>query len=128
MLPKTLKIFIAFIKGTAMTSLSITMKGQVTLKRDLLQHLGLKPGERIELDKLPGGELRLRAARPAGTIDSFIGRHKGRLKKPLTIDEMNDIAAAGWAGEPGKSPSIPMCWCAPCSRTTPARAKPPPRC
>ena len=83
-----------------MTSLSITMKGQVTLKRDLLQHLGLKPDERIELDKLPGGELRLRAARPAGTIDSFIGRHKGRLKKPLTIDEMNDIAAAGWAGEP----------------------------
>ena len=74
-----------------MTSLSITMKGQVTLKRDLLQHLGLKPGERIELDKLPGGELRLRAARPAGTIDSFIGRHKGRLKKPLTIDEMNAL-------------------------------------
>ena len=78
-----------------MTSLSITMKGQVTLKRDLLQHLGLKPGERIELAKLPGGELRLRAARPAGTIDRFIGKHKGRLKKPLTIDEMNDIAAAG---------------------------------
>lgn len=84
-----------------MASLAVTAKGQVTLKRDLLQHLGIKPGERIEFEKLPGGELRVRAARPSGTIDSFIGRHAGKLKKPLTIEEMNDIIAAGWAGELG---------------------------
>jgi bifunctional DNA-binding transcriptional regulator/antitoxin component of YhaV-PrlF toxin-antitoxin module len=82
-----------------MTSLTVTMKGQVTLKRDLLQHLGIKPGERVEFDKLPGGELRVKAARPAGMIDNFIGRHAGKVQKPLTIEEMNDIAAAGWAGE-----------------------------
>ncbi|GHU08451.1 hypothetical protein FACS1894158_17740 [Betaproteobacteria bacterium] len=57
-----------------MTSLSVTAKGQVTLKRDLLQHLGVRPGERIDFDKLPGGELRVRAARPDGTIGNFIGR------------------------------------------------------
>ncbi len=82
-----------------MTSLTVTMKGQVTLKRELLQHLGIKPGERIALEKLPGGELRLRAERPAGTISSFIGRHAGKIKKPLTVDEINEIAASGWAGE-----------------------------
>jgi bifunctional DNA-binding transcriptional regulator/antitoxin component of YhaV-PrlF toxin-antitoxin module len=82
-----------------MTSLAVTMKGQVTLKRDLLRHLGIKPGERVEFDKLPGGELRVRAARPAGTIDNLIGRHAGKVRKPLTIEEMNDIAATGWAGE-----------------------------
>jgi bifunctional DNA-binding transcriptional regulator/antitoxin component of YhaV-PrlF toxin-antitoxin module len=82
-----------------MTSLAVTMKGQVTLKRDLLQHLGIKPGERIEFDKLPGGELRVKAAKPTGTIDSFIGRHAGRVKKPMTIEEMNEIAASGWAGD-----------------------------
>jgi bifunctional DNA-binding transcriptional regulator/antitoxin component of YhaV-PrlF toxin-antitoxin module len=86
-------------KGFPMTSLAVTMKGQVTLKRDLLQHLGIKPGERIDFDKLPGGELRVKAARPAGTIDSFIGRHAGKLKKPMTIEEMNEIAASGWADE-----------------------------
>jgi hypothetical protein len=48
---------------------------------------------------LPGGELRVKAARPAGTIDDFIGRHAGKMKKPLTIEEMNEIAASGWAGE-----------------------------
>ncbi len=83
-----------------MTSLAVTVKGQVTLKRDLLQHLGIKPGERVELEKLPGGELRLRAARPAGTIDGFLDALNGKLtlEKPLSIEEMNEIAAAGWAG------------------------------
>jgi antitoxin PrlF len=82
-----------------MASLTVTAKGQVTLKRDLLQHLGIKPGERVEFEKLPGGELKVRAARPSGTIDSFIGRYAGRLKKPLSIEKMNEIIAAGWAGE-----------------------------
>ena len=84
-----------------MASLSVTVKGQVTLKRDLLQHLGIKPGERVEFEKLPGGELRVRAARPSGTIEGFFHALDGkvRLQKPLTIEEMNEIAAAGWAGQ-----------------------------
>jgi len=82
-----------------MPTLAVTMKGQVTLKRDLLRHLGIRPGERVELDLLPGGELRLKATRPSGTIDDFIGRHKGKVQKALTIEEMNDIISSGWAGE-----------------------------
>lgn len=84
-----------------MASQAVTVKGQVTLKRDLLQHLGIKPGERIDFEKLPGGELRVRAARPGGTIDSFFHALDGKVKmqKPLTLEEMNDIAAAGWAGQ-----------------------------
>jgi len=82
-----------------MPTLAVTMKGQVTLKRDLLRHLGIRPGERVELDLLPGGELRLKATRPPGTIDDFIGRHKGKVQKALTIEEMNDIISSGWAGE-----------------------------
>lgn len=82
-----------------MTSLTVTMKGQVTLKRELLQHLGIKAGDRIVLDKLPGGVLRVRAEQPAGSIATFIGRHAGKVKTPLTLDEINAIAASGWAGE-----------------------------
>ncbi|MCL6230340.1 AbrB/MazE/SpoVT family DNA-binding domain-containing protein [Bartonella bilalgolemii] len=80
-----------------MTSLTVTAKGQITLKRDLLQHLGIKPGERINFDKLPGGELRIKAAQPTSTIDNFIGRFAGKVKKTLTIEEMNEIAASSWA-------------------------------
>lgn len=82
-----------------MTSLTITAKGQVTLKRDLLQHLGIKAGERVDFQKLPGGELRVRATRPTGTIDDFIGLLAGKTTKVATIEEMNEAIAAGWAGE-----------------------------
>ncbi|MCL1561950.1 AbrB/MazE/SpoVT family DNA-binding domain-containing protein [Parasaccharibacter sp. TMW 2.1886] len=86
-----------------MASLAIAPKGQVTLKRDLLQHLGIKPGEQVEFEKLPGGELKVRAARPSGTIDDFIHALDGKvkMKKPLSIEAMSDIIAAGWAGELG---------------------------
>jgi len=82
-----------------MTSLALTAKGQITLKRDLLQHLGVEPGQRLELAKLPAGELRIRAVKPSGSINDFIGRFAGRVKKPISIEEMNEIIASSWAGE-----------------------------
>jgi len=82
-----------------MTTLAVTMKGQITLKRDLLQHLGVKLGEKVELDMLPNGELRIKAAQASGTIDDFIGCLAGKTKKVATIEEMNEVIAAGWAGE-----------------------------
>ena len=38
-----------------MSVLTITAKGQVTLKQDILEHLGVSPGYKIEADKLPDG-------------------------------------------------------------------------
>jgi len=80
-----------------MSVLTVTAKGQVTLKRDLLQHLGVTPGERVECDKLPGGDLLIKAARPTGTIDAFLGLLCGKTRKVATIEEINHAAAAGWA-------------------------------
>ena len=82
-----------------MALLTVSAKGQVTLKRDLLQHLGIEPGARIDIEKLPNGELRVRAARPGGTVDGFLGLLAGRTRKVATIDELNAAAAAGWAGK-----------------------------
>jgi antitoxin PrlF len=82
-----------------MASQGVTAKGQITLKRDLLQHLGIRPGERVDLEKMPGGELRLRAARSTGTIDGFLGVLAGKTKKIATLEEINEAAASGWAGE-----------------------------
>lgn len=82
-----------------MASQTVTAKGQVTLKRDLLHHLGVKAGERIEFHKVPGGELRVRAARPTGRIDAFLGLLAGKTKKVATIEEITDAAASGWAGK-----------------------------
>jgi AbrB family looped-hinge helix DNA binding protein len=81
-----------------MTTLTVTARGQVTFRKDVLQHLGIKPGEKIELDKLPDGRVALRAAKPSGTIDGFLGLLVGKTKKIATLDEINAAAAAGWAG------------------------------
>jgi antitoxin PrlF len=82
-----------------MTTLTVTVRGQVTFRKDVIQHLGIQPGERIELDKLPDGRITLRAARPTGKIDSFLGLLAGKTRKVATLDEINEAAAVGWAGQ-----------------------------
>jgi bifunctional DNA-binding transcriptional regulator/antitoxin component of YhaV-PrlF toxin-antitoxin module len=82
-----------------MTTLTVTAKGQVTFRKDVLQHLGIRPGEKIELDLLPDGKGLLKAARPAGTIDGFVGLLAGRTTKVASIEEMNDATAQAWAGK-----------------------------
>jgi len=81
-----------------MTILTVTSRGQVTFRKDVLHHLGIRPGEKIELDKLPDGSVALRAARPTGSIDGFIGILAGKTKKIATLDEINEAASDGWAG------------------------------
>lgn len=82
-----------------MTRLTVTTKGQVTLKKDVLQHLGIKPGDKIELDLLPDGRGLIKSARPTGTIKDFIGLLAGRTKKVATIEEINEATSQGWAGK-----------------------------
>lgn len=79
-----------------MTKLTITAKGQITLRQELLKHLGVGPGEKIEADKLPEGRILVRATALDGTINDFIGclSHHGGPK--LTTEEINEIAAQGW--------------------------------
>jgi antitoxin PrlF len=82
-----------------MATLTVTTRGQVTFRKDVLQHLGIEPGEKIELDKLPDGRVALRALRPAGTIDGFLGLLAGKTRKVATLDEINEAAASGWPGK-----------------------------
>ena len=82
-----------------MTTLTVTARGQVTFRKDVLQHLGIKPGEKIELDLPPDGRGVLQAARQTGTIADFVGLLAGRTKKVATIEEINAAAAQAWAGK-----------------------------
>lgn len=81
-----------------MATLTVTARGQVTFRKDVLRHMGVEPGERIELDKLPDGRVTLRARRPAGTINGFLGLLAGKRKKVASIDEINEAASRGWSG------------------------------
>jgi hypothetical protein len=52
--------------GCVLTTLTVTAKGQVTLRQELFRHLGVDPGQQIEVTALPGGRIEILAARPAG--------------------------------------------------------------
>ncbi|CAK6697162.1 AbrB/MazE/SpoVT family DNA-binding domain-containing protein [Synechococcus sp. CCY9201] len=79
-------------------SLTVTSKGQVTLRKELLAHLGVEPGQRIDVEVLPGGRLELHAEQATGTIDGFIGLLAGRSSHRASLRELQDAMAAGWAG------------------------------
>ena len=85
-------------EGLAMTTLTITAKGQVTLRRDLLNHLGVHPGDKITVDKRPDGRIEVRAARSSGQISDVFNALKREGRPALSIEEIGDIAARGWAG------------------------------
>lgn len=82
-----------------MSTLTVTAKGQITLKKDLLKHLGVGPGEKIDADKLPDGRIVVKASAAEGTISDFIGCLSKRSGPKLTIDKINEIARQGWAKE-----------------------------
>ncbi|MCL2736317.1 MAG: AbrB/MazE/SpoVT family DNA-binding domain-containing protein [Propionibacteriaceae bacterium] len=81
-----------------MTTLTVTSKGQITLKKEILRHLGVKPGDQLMVHMLPEGELKVEAAKPGGSIDDFCGIFQGCVDRPVTIEEMNEVIADGWAG------------------------------
>jgi AbrB family looped-hinge helix DNA binding protein len=83
-----------------MYTLTVTAKGQVTLRKDLLEHLGVHPGEKITVDKLPDGRVEVRAARPTGKISDAFNFLKRENGPSLSIEEIGEIAARGWAGRP----------------------------
>ena len=82
-----------------MTKLTVTARGQVTFRKDVLQHLRIRPGEKLDLDKMPNGQVSLRAARPSGSIDGFVGVLDGKTNKIASLEEINEAAAAGWADQ-----------------------------
>ena len=80
-----------------MTTLTVTAKGQITLKQDLLEHLGVGPGQKIEVEPLPNGRAVVRAAAQNGTIADFIGCLSSPAGPKLTNAEIEEIARRGWA-------------------------------
>ena len=81
------------------TTLTITAKGQVTLRKELLRHLGVAPGDKVTVDLLPSGRAEIRSARSTASIDGFIGCLRRAHSKTLTIEEIAEVASQGWAAK-----------------------------
>jgi bifunctional DNA-binding transcriptional regulator/antitoxin component of YhaV-PrlF toxin-antitoxin module len=82
-----------------MPTLTVTAKGQITLKQELLRHLNAAPGQKVEVDKLPDGRLALGVASRTGSIDKFIGSLEKKGGPKLSIAEIKKITEDAWAGK-----------------------------
>lgn len=81
-----------------MSILTVTAKGQVTLRKDLLEHLGVRPGEKISVEKLPDNRIEIRGSQPKGKISDVFDFLKREGGPSLSIEEINKVAKRGWAG------------------------------
>lgn len=87
------------VAGCRMGITNITSKGQITLPAEFRKREGFHPGEAVDVREVEGGLF----VEPAGAgIKKTAGilKHLRRDLSPATTEEMEEAAAAGWAGEP----------------------------
>jgi AbrB family looped-hinge helix DNA binding protein len=71
---------------------AITVKGQATIPKQVREHLGLKPGDRLKFFLHPDGTVVLL---PKVAARAMRGMAKFRRRRPVTIDQMTRAAAEG---------------------------------
>ncbi len=79
-------------------ALTVTTKGQVTLRKEVLQHLGVRPSDKLSVDLLNDHRIQLqpKPGKPASTIFGMLERSNSEC---LSVEEIGEASAAGWAGE-----------------------------
>ena len=76
--------------------LSVTAKGQITLKRSVLDHLGVRPGQKVGVNLLPNGRIEIIAADDrAAKLSSLRGILKRPGQRVVTLKEMQEAIEAG---------------------------------
>ncbi len=80
------------------SELTITAKGQVTLRRSVLEHLGLAPGHKVSVTLLPDGRVELRATGKGHKISELRGALQRPGQRTVSLEEMQDAITSGRAG------------------------------
>jgi AbrB family looped-hinge helix DNA binding protein len=79
-----------------MATAAVTSKGQITIPLEVRKKLGLKPGDRVRFIEGKHGEYILKPK--TGSIMDLKG-FVHWTGKPVSIKEMNETIAKGWAGQ-----------------------------
>ncbi len=81
-----------------MTAITVAAKGKISLPQDILEHLGVHPGSKLDVHRLADGCLRIKAAGTTGKISDAFGVLKREGHEPVSIEEVNEVTAKGRAG------------------------------
>jgi len=71
-----------------MPSATLTSKGQITLPKEVREILGVSTGDQIEFVINDRREVSVRSAK--GDVRELRGMLKHLVKRPLTVEEMNE--------------------------------------
>ncbi|MDR1163793.1 MAG: type II toxin-antitoxin system PrlF family antitoxin [Candidatus Accumulibacter sp.] len=79
--------------------LTLTARGQFTFNKSLMEHLGVSPGEKISIRKLPAGKIEIQAQKNQISPQALLTTLRSTIKTDvkLSIEEMNDEIAACYA-------------------------------
>ena len=75
--------------------LTVTAKGQVTLRREVLAHLGVKRGDKVSVSLLPSGRVELVPAATRDDIRSLRGALRRPGRRPVTLREIQEAIEGG---------------------------------
>ena len=75
--------------------LTITAKGQFTLRQSVLDHLGVRPGAKVSVSLLPGGKVEILPASTGHDIRAVRGRLRRPGQAPVSLEAMQDAIEAG---------------------------------
>lgn len=77
--------------------LTITSKGQVTLRQAVLDHLGLQPGDKVAVAMVRDGRVELVPAAAIHDLRSLRGRLRRAGQPPVSLQAMQQAIEAGRA-------------------------------
>ena len=76
--------------------LTVTSKGQVTLRKSVLNHLGVAPGQKVRVSLLPNGRVALSSLGAAQDIRELRGVLRRPRQRRVSLKQMQDaIESAG---------------------------------
>jgi bifunctional DNA-binding transcriptional regulator/antitoxin component of YhaV-PrlF toxin-antitoxin module len=81
--------------------MTLTAKGQFTLNKGLMEHLGVRPGGKVSITKTPEG-INISAAKNKTSVEEMVENLRalrdahGGIKISATIDEIQKAIANGY--------------------------------
>jgi AbrB family looped-hinge helix DNA binding protein len=75
--------------------LTVTAKGQVTLRQGVMDHLGIKPGDKVGVSLLPNGRVELTHASAQHDLSSLRGMLRRPGQRPVSLAMMQKAIQGG---------------------------------
>ena len=78
--------------------LTVTAKGQITLRQAVLEHLHARPGDKLSVSLLPDGRVEIKAAGFAADISRARGLLRRPGQRPVSLAQMQAAIEQGHDG------------------------------